>query len=119
MVARLEAEQAGVPFVPRTSDRFQAAALADWNERQAEYRQSLNNYDSQIASTTEVRARALEDARNYQQDYNITTDLEQRMVELEKSGYGAAIKNSFGPTGHRGCEPPTPGGQEPGRPSRA
>jgi HlyD family type I secretion membrane fusion protein len=92
VVARLEAEQAGVPFKPKSNDRYQMLALADYNQRQAEYRQGVANLDGQIASTTELRSRSQEDARNYEQHLGIASDLERRMVELEQSGYGATIK---------------------------
>jgi HlyD family type I secretion membrane fusion protein len=92
LVARLEAEQAGIPYKPKTNSRFELLQLADWNQRQAEYRQGVANIDAQIASIGNVRANALADARNYGQHLQISADLERRMRELEKSGYGAAMK---------------------------
>lgn len=92
LVARLEAEQAGRPFVPKASNRYEMLQLADWNQRQAEYRQGVANFDAQIASISQVRASAVADARNLSQHLTISADLEKRMRELEQSGYGASMK---------------------------
>jgi HlyD family type I secretion membrane fusion protein len=92
LVARLEAEQAGIPFTPKADDHFQALQLADWRQRQADFHASLADFDARIASAATLQARAAQDARDYDQHLQIATDLEHRMVELEQSGYGATIK---------------------------
>jgi HlyD family type I secretion membrane fusion protein len=92
LVARLEAEQAGRPFTPKADNRFELLQLADWNQRQAQYRQGLANLDAQIASTSDVRTSAESDIRNYSQHLSVSADLERRMRELEQSGYGASMK---------------------------
>jgi HlyD family type I secretion membrane fusion protein len=92
LVARLEAEQAGVAFVPKANDRYQQLQLDAWRQRQADYRASLADFDARIASTSTLQAKASQDARGYAQHQEIAADLEHRMVELEQSGYGATIK---------------------------
>lgn len=92
LVARLEAEQAGVPYAPRSPNRFESLQMADWRQRQADYRSSLADFDARIASTATLQARAVQDTRDLDQHLKIATELENRMVELEKSGYGATIK---------------------------
>jgi HlyD family type I secretion membrane fusion protein len=92
LVARLEAEQAGRPFIPKANNRFELLQLADWNQRQAQFRQGLANLDAQIASTSSVRTSAQSDIRNNAQHLSISADLERRMRELEQSGYGASMK---------------------------
>ena len=92
LVARLEAEQAGAPFSPTTQDPYQQLQLATWRQRQSDYRQSLADFDARIASGTTMIARANEDARNYDQHLQVTTELERRMQQLESTGFGATIK---------------------------
>lgn len=91
-VARLEAEQAGVPYAPKSPNRFEILQMADWRQRQADFRSSLADFDARIASTATLQVRAVQDTRDLDQHLKIATELENRMVELEKSGYGATIK---------------------------
>jgi HlyD family type I secretion membrane fusion protein len=92
LVARLEAEQAGVPYAPKSANKFESLQMADWRQRQADYRSSLADFDARVASAATVQARAVQDTRDLDQHLQIATDLENRMLELEKSGYGATIK---------------------------
>jgi hemolysin D len=92
LVARLEAEADGRPFVPTTSDPYQALQLATWRQRQTDYRQSLNDFDARIAAGVTATAKADQDAAAYDQHLEVAADLEHRMEELEKTGYGATIK---------------------------
>jgi HlyD family type I secretion membrane fusion protein len=92
LVGRLEAEQAGLPYAPRSPDRFESLQIADWRQRQGDYRSSLADFDARIASAATVQARAVQDSRDLGQHLQIAADLEGRMVELEKSGFGAAMK---------------------------
>ncbi len=92
LVARLEAEQAGHPYVPKGASPAEMLQLSVWRQRQVDYRQSLNDFDARIASDQTLVSRGTENARNLEQHLQIATDLEGRMKELEDSGYGATIK---------------------------
>jgi HlyD family type I secretion membrane fusion protein len=92
LVARLEAEQAGVAYAPKTANRYESLQMADWRQRQGDYHSSLADFDARIASAATLQARAVQDSRDLDQHLQIATDLESRMEELEKSGYGATIK---------------------------
>ncbi len=92
LVARLEAEQAGRPYVPKGNGQAELLQLAAWRQRQDDYRQSLNDFDARIASGGALVARSAEDAKNYADHLKIAANIEARMRELEASGYGASLK---------------------------
>jgi HlyD family type I secretion membrane fusion protein len=92
LVDRLEAEQAGVAYRPKSNDPQQMLQLSDWRQRQSNYTQSLADFDAKIASTTSVLAKSEDDVRDYSQHLAVASDLESRMLKLEASGYGAAVR---------------------------
>ena len=53
-VARLEAEQAGVPYAPAGDGPYDQLQLALYQKRQAEFKSSIANFDAQIQSGEET-----------------------------------------------------------------
>jgi hemolysin D len=92
LVDRLEAEQAGVPYLPRSNNPQQMLQLSDWQQRQSSYKQSLADFDAKIASTASVLTKSEDDVRDYSQHLAVASDLENRMLKLEAAGYGAAVR---------------------------
>jgi HlyD family type I secretion membrane fusion protein len=92
MVARLEAEQAGVAYAPKGNSPAEMLQLAAWRQRQADYRANLLDFDARMAASATVISKSAEDARNYDEHRKIAADIERRMRELEATGYGAPLK---------------------------
>ena len=91
LVARLKAEQAGKPYVadPAAPDPLQASIF---DQRQAEYQQSINDFDARIQADQAVIARNRQDAVDYQQRLALAAQAEQTQVELQQQGFGRRLE---------------------------
>jgi hemolysin D len=91
LVARLKAEQAGRPYVadPTSPDSVLQASI--WAQRQAEYAQSINDFEAKINSAQAVLRRSHDDATNYGERAQYASQAEQTQLELQKEGYGSRL----------------------------
>jgi hemolysin D len=91
LVARLKAEQAGTPYVadPKSADSVLQASI--WAQRQAEYAQSMNDFDAKINSAMAVMRRSRDNATNYAERTQYANQVEQTQLELQKEGYGTKL----------------------------
>ncbi len=92
LVARLEAEEAHAPYVPKPGDADGALQLSTYSQRQADYRQNLADLDAKIATAQAALSGSRDDVGKYSQRVRISSDLARRYVELEARGYGAAVQ---------------------------
>lgn len=90
LVARLEAEQAGLPYAASTpGDLNQELQASIWRQRQAEYRQGLIDFDQRISSDQSILAKAHQDLLNDQQHLALTAQMAQMQQDLSKKGWGS------------------------------
>ncbi|MCB2015256.1 MAG: HlyD family type I secretion periplasmic adaptor subunit [Sphingobium sp.] len=91
MVARLEAEAAGKDYVPEKSDPDSDLQHSLFKQRQAEFRESVVEYDSRIAALTSSLNRALSNAATYEEQLKIATNIQGMRETLEERGYGTKL----------------------------
>jgi hemolysin D len=90
LVARLKAEQAGKAYVadPTAPDPLQASIF---DQRRAEYQQSINDFDARIQADEAVIARNRQDAADYQQRLGLAAQAEQTQIQLQQEGFGRRL----------------------------
>jgi HlyD family type I secretion membrane fusion protein len=91
LVARLKAEQAGRPFVADPSSPYSVLQASIWTQRQAEYRQGLNDFDARIGSDASVIERNRQDAVGYEQRLALASQAEQAHIQLQQRGFGSKL----------------------------
>ena len=84
-VARLEAEIAGQAYAggPGEAEQLQ---LSIWHQRQAEYRQTLADFDARIESAKAAIDKAGQDASFFEQRLGYATKLQNMETTLEERG---------------------------------
>lgn len=91
MVERLQAEEDGRPYVPSRKDADSDLQMSIYNQRQAELRQSLTEFDARISALSTSAARARANASNYDQQLAIATRIKDMRTELEQKGFGSKL----------------------------
>jgi hemolysin D len=91
-VARLEAEQAGHPYVPASSDPYETLQMAIWQQRQAQFRSALADFDARIRNSEASVARLQQDVDTYRKRVGYASQLEQMYATLEQHGFGSKLK---------------------------
>ena len=91
LLERLQAELAGRTYVPSPGDADGQLQLGIFHQRETEYRQGVNDLESQIASKRAVMASAESDARTYRQQYAIAERIHGMRSELEAKGFGSKL----------------------------
>jgi hemolysin D len=91
LVARLKAEEAGRPYVADPSSPYSVLQAAIWTQRQAEYRQSINDFDARIRSDAALVQRGRQDASDYQKRLQLASQAEQSHLELQRQGFGSKL----------------------------
>jgi HlyD family type I secretion membrane fusion protein len=91
LVARLKAEQADQPYLAASNDPASVLQASIWTERQAEFRQSVNDFDARIRSDAAVIARSAEDAAAYRQRLDLARQVEQSRLQLQQRGFGSKL----------------------------
>jgi HlyD family type I secretion membrane fusion protein len=91
LVARLKAEQDGRPYAadPKSPDSVLQASI--WAQRQAEYQQSINDFDAKVNSAMAVLRRSRDDAASYAERAQYASQAEQTQLELQRQGYGTKL----------------------------
>jgi HlyD family type I secretion membrane fusion protein len=90
LVARLQAEQDGGVYT--ASDPNNASQLLQqslWRQRQAEYRQSVADFDARINSDRSMALKAHQDLASDQKHLSLTTEMSDMQQELAKKGWGS------------------------------
>lgn len=91
LVDRLKAEEAGKPYVADPSSPDSELQASIWTERQAEYQQSMNDFDARIRSDQSVIQRNRQDAADYQQRLALARQAEQAHLQLQQQGFGSTL----------------------------
>lgn len=92
LVDRLRAEMAGKPYVADPSSPDSVLQASIYAQRQAEYRQSINDFDSRIGSQSAIVRKGLEDARAYAQRRSLAAELETQQLTLQQKGFGSRAR---------------------------
>jgi len=90
-VDRLEAEQAGRPFAPKSDGKYELLQLAQWQQRQEEYRHTLAGYDAQVKGAQALLKQAQLDVAILTERLTADRDIEVMRQKLEASGWGASL----------------------------
>lgn len=91
MVERLQAEVDGRPYAPSKQDADSELQRSIYNQRQAELRQSLTEFDARISALKTSEGRASTNASNYSQQLAIATRIKDMRSELEAKGFGSKL----------------------------
>jgi HlyD family type I secretion membrane fusion protein len=91
-IAREKAEVADSPFVPTGNNSAWALQFDTWTKRQAQYKFSVHNYDSQIESTRALIAQYRSDVDKYTQRLKIAGDVEHIYTPLLDKGYVSQLQ---------------------------
>lgn len=91
MVERLQAEVDGQSYVPSRKDADSDLQISIHNQRQAELRQSLTDFDARITALKASEASARASASNYDQQLAIATRIKDMRTELEQKGFGSKL----------------------------
>jgi hemolysin D len=94
LVARLEAERAGKPFKASADDPASQLQEGIWRQRQAEYTQSVADFDARIHSTEAAVMRARQDVDYYTKRLGYAAKIETMATTLEAHGYGSKLKSA-------------------------
>ena len=91
-VARLEAELSGRPYVFSSADSSQSLQGGIWQQRQAEYRSNLANFDGQIHNAESQVAQYQADANEYAKRLKLADDAEKVYQPLLEKGYVSKLQ---------------------------
>lgn len=92
VVSREEAEVAGTPYHASETNHFQVLQGGIWEKRQEQYRQDLNNFDSQMKSSSAQMQQAMSDAEKYRNRLKIASDAEDLYRPLLEKGYVSKLQ---------------------------
>ena len=88
LVARLKAEQAGQAYVADPTSPYSVLQASIAAQRNAEYAQSINDFDARMQAAGSAIQRSRQAAVDYQSRLALATQLEQGQVQLQQRGYG-------------------------------
>jgi HlyD family type I secretion membrane fusion protein len=91
LVARLKAEQDGKPYVADPASPSSVLQAAIWAQRQAEYHQSINDFDARIRAAASAVQRSHQDALDYQKRLQVASQVENAHLELQRQGFGSKL----------------------------
>lgn len=91
LVERLDAELNGRGYVPTASDSDGQLQQGIFRQRQTEYSQSVNDFESRIGSAQASLARAESNARTYRSQFAIAEHIHGMRSELEAKGFGSKL----------------------------
>jgi HlyD family type I secretion membrane fusion protein len=93
-VDRLSAERAGLPYEPAENNPPEMLQAALWRQRQAEYKQNIANFDSQIRGLQSTIAGAQRDVQAYGERLKFASKVETMHTTLEEHGYGSKLNST-------------------------
>ncbi len=91
-VARRKAEVSDKAYVSSGTGPYDQLQRSIYEQRQAEYRASLSDFDDRIRSTDATRAQYARDAVEYRKRLKLAEQLEQTYQPLLKSGYVSKLQ---------------------------
>ena len=91
-VARLEAEGAGRPYVFSATDPYQSLQGRIWQQRQAEYRSNLADFDGRIHGAEAQVAQYKSDSKEYAKRLKLADEVEQTYQPLLEKGYVSKLQ---------------------------
>lgn len=91
LVARLQAESEGRPYIVDPSSPQSVLQGAIWAQRQSEYNQTLADMEAKVGSGTSAVQRSIADQRNYQERLAIATQAEDAQQTLFAKGFGRRL----------------------------
>jgi hemolysin D len=91
LVARLQAESEGRRYLADKTSPESMMQAAIWEQRNAEYRQTLNDFNAKILSGGSAVARAISDQQNYRQRLALATETEASLAKLQEKGFGRRL----------------------------
>jgi hemolysin D len=91
LVERLTAERTGTPYAPAPATPAQLLQESLWRQRQAEYQQSMNDFDARISAAKTTLASAEHDATVYNERLGHALTIEKMRTTLEEHGYGSKL----------------------------
>lgn len=86
-VARRKAELDGRPYAPIGNKPYETLQLGIYNQRQAEYRASLQEFDARISGAQSAIAQYQRDIFDYEKRLTLARQTEQMNLDLRKKGY--------------------------------
>ncbi len=89
LVNRLEAEQSGKPYVVDPSSQDSVLQASIYNQRKAEYVESVGDFDAKVGADQAAIRRARQDASDYSQRLALASKAEQNYRALQAQGYGS------------------------------
>jgi HlyD family type I secretion membrane fusion protein len=91
-VARLEAEVAGRAYAPEVLEPSTRLQLGIWQQRQAQYRFDLADFDARIRSAEAVVVQYEADARDYSKRMSLADGIEKLYAPLLERGYVSKLQ---------------------------
>ncbi len=93
VIARLDAEQKGQPFVASGDNSNAALQLSIWQSRQAEYSARLMSFKQKIDADQATILRAQQDVGHYRSRLGLTSEVESMRKELELKRIGSRLNS--------------------------
>jgi hemolysin D len=91
-IAREKAELARLPYVFDKTDHYQAIQGELWQQRQGEFKATVENYGSQIKSTQAQLSQARSDVEKYTARLKIANDVNNIYKPLVEKGYASNLQ---------------------------
>ena len=90
LVARLESEQLGKPYVvTNPQDRNQVVQASIWQQRQTEFKQSVGDFDARIASLQSAMTKSQQEQQADSQHLALTSQMADMQQSLASKGWGS------------------------------
>ena len=90
-MARLQAEQSGKTYSIDPANPASALQASIFAQRQAEYLQSINDFDARINSGRSSILGSRQAATNYKQRLDVASQVEQAQKDLQTKGFGRKL----------------------------
>ena len=83
---RMEAEEAGLPFIPRPGQSFDLLQDSIWKQRNNQYTSGVSDFDQRINSLEAQVAGLRQNIADYRSRFKIATETEEMYNKLEAAG---------------------------------
>ncbi len=92
-IARLKAERDQTPFTPQpgASETYCSLQLALWNQRKAQFKYQIQDYDQKIESMAAAMRRGEKDVEHLAARLKLLAEIEQMRSSLEKTQSGSRL----------------------------
>lgn len=93
MAARLQAERDHLPYAPTGHGPYEALQQAIWNQRQAEYRASINDFTERLNASVASLEGLQHDMDVVKERLGLAGDIESMRTELEHKDVGSKLNS--------------------------